>query len=492
MPKIENQEAIQKLAKQISDTIRANNEEYDALNDTKLRKMVEEQLKIMKPALDSQDEVIDPPAPISRKSSGFEDDGDDLDPDEKKDLRAGARNPMEGRKKMLMSSKQLRRYHNDSVVEKIVELQELNDDLYIIGKILAHQQGVPYAKAVRETQMYANIKDRIEKDESLKKALAAGTSSYGAEWIPTGFSNQMVEQMRLNQKVEALFPAINMPTNPYTWPIQSSKASVYKIPESTTDASTKIKTTNYQTGNFSFNAIKLGARLVFSEELNEDSIINVLDFTKMEFGQAFADGRETAIINGALTATQDAVTDTTDPRKAFDALRYWSLNSAGTAKYDFSNAVVDTTKLRAMRKLALKYGVNPANNAWIVSINGYIQMLNLNEVLSADKWPQGYTARFGELATFDGSPVIVSEHLADNLNASGVYDGSVTNRTSVLYVYRPGFWVGNRSMMTLKVVQDPETDQIIVVAKTRFDFEDPLDATLAANPMVINGYNVKT
>jgi len=501
---MKTEDLVKKLAHDIKAEIEKKNEQgKDPITDEKIERMVKAQLeemeKVKAEAATVIEDVNSEDPPVVRISGGFKTDEDaedaGIDADAYKSISRGKfKFTPKAQQKMLMDSKQLRRYHTDDVAQKVEEFQELNDDLYIVGKLMAKKYEIPYVEAVRETEMYHNMKTRLSKDTELAKALYTSGSSAGSEWIPTGFSNQLVELVRLELKVANLFNAISMPTNPYTVPIQGGKATGYLISENTADEGVKIRTSTPSTGNFTFNAIKLAGRIVFSDEVDEDSIINMMGFTKSELAVAIAEAQETSIVNGDTSAThQDSnVTDSQDARKAYPALRYMALNNAGTATYSFSNASINTTKLRAMRKLALKYGVVPTNNAWIVSVNGYIQMLNLSEVLTMDKWGGGYTARFGELAVFDGSPIIVSEYMWDNLNASGKYDGTTTDRTSILYVYRPGFWIGNRSGITVKVITDDETDQLKVVAKKRVDFEDPYDATLAANPQVLLGYNIST
>jgi len=50
-------------------------------------------------------------------------------------------------------------------------------------------------------------------------------------------------------------------------------------------------------------------------------------------------------------------------------------------------------------------------------------------VRTVDKYGQFATVLNGELGKIDGIPVIVSEKIRENLNASGVYDGTTTTKT---------------------------------------------------------------
>ena len=396
-------------------------------------------------------------------------------------------------KAMLAGDSELRRRYKQSTVDEIKEIQRANDDLHILGSILSLSHGVSYADAVRSTKSYRDLNSRIQRDPELRKALAVATSGSGAEWIPTGFSNQLVEELRLERKVVGIFDQFQMPTNPWTLPIQGSKAVAYYVDESTADESLNLPTTTPGTTNNTLTARKLAARVVFSEEVNEDSIISVMDFTRQELVDAFRDAEEKAVLNGDRTAThQDSnVTAANDAQKAFYGLRYYALNNAGTAKVSFSDAVPSTALLTSVRALMGKFGVNPSDLRWIFSVQGYLKALLIAEVVTADKMPNNFTTRTGTLEAFQGIPMIVSEHVYDNLNASGVYDGVTTDQTVVHLVNRKGFRVGMRGQLSVQAVPNPNTDQIILIGKERMAFDHTWDAALAAYPTSVIGYSVK-
>lgn len=423
-----------------------------------------------------------------RNSGGFKIE-EDFQPDTE-DMGKAQKPQDVARIKMAADRKTLLRYHTPEVASKIEDFQRLNDELYIVGTLLAKKQGQSYVKAVRSTQMYTNMCERLKSDAELRKALAAATAAAGAEWIPTGFSNQLVEVVRLQRKVVALFPQFNMPTNPWTSPVQLGKATGYYVPENTGDEGIKIPASTPATGSSTFTAKKLAARVVFSEEFNEDSVINVMDFVRGELGQAIAEAEEKAVLNGDITSTHmdSNVTSANDAQKAFYGLRKYALLNA-SANLTFGNAAPTTALMRSLRRKGGKYAVNPSNAAWVMSIQGYLQALSIAEVLTADKLPERFTVLNGVLGSFDGSPIAVSEFVYDNLNASGVYDGVTTDRTAIHYIYIPGFVVGNRTSITLKAVEDAETGQIKLIASRRLAFEEPLDAT--TEEMSLLGYNVK-
>jgi HK97 family phage major capsid protein len=280
-----------------------------------------------------------------------------------------------------------------------------------------------------------------------------------------------------------------MPTNPFKLPIDGADAVAYLTAESTSDTATKITASTPGTNNVTFDAVKLACRVLVSTELEEDSVVAILPLLRDKIVQALAEAQENATINGDTDGTHmdSDVTAATDVRKAWDGYRKLAL---GAAKVDCSTFSI--TNLRAIRTAMGKYGVNPSNLAWIAGISVFNKMLGLDEVMTVDKYGPGATILTGELAKLDGIPIIVSEFIREDLNASGVYDGVTTDTTVVPLVYRSGFLYGDRRSITLKVSQElyMETDQDVAIATQRLDFQPVLDA--ASEPVVGLGYNIST
>ena len=136
-----------------------------------------------------------------------------------------------------------------------------------------------------------------------------------------------------------------------------------------------------------------------------------------------------------------------------------------------------------------KYGVNPANLAIITGIKGYINLLNLKEVTTVDKYGAGATVLAGELAKVDGIPVIVSEWVREDLTAAGIY-GSGQTKTVLHFVYRDAYAVGVRreSSIQLLVEKYADSDQDALITRERVTFA-PIHP-IASNKTTYMGYNI--
>ncbi|RJP72848.1 MAG: phage major capsid protein [Candidatus Abyssobacteria bacterium SURF_17] len=356
------------------------------------------------------------------------------------------------------------------------ELQQKADDLYLVSKLLRRDP--------RTLKMWREFnRDASE----LRKALDTASPGEGLEWVPTGFSTELIRKVRLEQKVSALHARIFMPTNPFKLPVDGSGVIVYLAEESKTDTAPKILASTPGTGAVTFDAVKIGCRVFTSVELTEDGIIPVLPLLQEKIVRALADAQEDATINGDSSPSHmDAdISSPLDVRKAWKGYRKLAISSA---KVDCSE--FNVTTLRAIRSAMGRWGVNPSDLAWITGISVFNKMLGLPEVLTVDKYGSNATILTGELAKLDGIPVIVSEFVREDLNVDGVYDGITTTKTILPLVYRPGLLYGDRRTIKLRVSHElyMETEQIVAIAMQRLDFR-PLEDT-SSRPIVGLGINI--
>jgi len=363
------------------------------------------------------------------------------------------------------------RYLNDQ--EK--ELRDFADDIYIMAQVLETDP--------RNLKMWQRFQDS---SSALKKAMDTATAGEGSEWVPTTLSTNLIERYRLIARVPALFDEFPMPANPWTLPTSLADMTFYYMPESTSDEPTKTPSTKLTTGDLTMTAKKFRARSIWSEELNEESIIAVLPRIKENIARSAARAVEDAIINADTTAThQDSdVTNSKDHRKVWKGLRKNAIEQSYSA--DLSTFDKDTTlaRITAMGK----YGINVDDLAWIASTVSYNKLRGLAELRTVDKYGPNATILTGEVGKLYGIPVIVSEKLRNDMNNSGVYDGSTTDKTGILLVNTRMFALGNRGDWRLTVKFDDDVDQYIMNVRFKKAFI-PLD-DVSSEHIVEYGYKI--
>ena len=277
-----------------------------------------------------------------------------------------------------------------------------------------------------------------------------------------------------------------MPTNPFKLPVVASDATAYLVGESTADGTgDKITASTPGSRNLSLTAKKLGARVLYSEEMTEDSIVATSSFVLDNLAIAIASGLETAIINGALSTPHidSDVTSASDARKSFKGLRASVLSGARQDLNTFT-----TANLRSLRFKMGKYGIDPSKLVWITGPKGMKALMGLAEVITVDKYGALATVLSGEMGKFDGIPIIVSDAVREDLSVTGSYDGTTATKSVILCVYTPTFVIGDKRRVTVKTWEDIERDQTVVVSTVRNAFGSLQDET--AEKVVALGHNV--
>lgn len=342
------------------------------------------------------------------------------------------------------------------------------------------EDGVANIKNIFDTK-YAKETDLANRLKAFGSTVAGG----GDEWVPTAISSTYIDEYLLALEVAGKFREISMPTNPYELPIAKDNPKARKIAEGSA-----ITGAQFSTDKLTFSAIKSAEYFEIPEELNEDSAPAFLDYAKTSVVEAQYKAMEAAIINGATGVHIDSDTAALGAdvaEKFWNGLRKLAIVNSATTNF---GSGVTATKLDEMRKTMGKFGVNVKELAWLVSPNAWNQMLGLTEVSTVDKFGSMATVLSGALAAFRGIPIIISEHMRDDLNASGVYDGITTDNTGVLLFNHRRFYIGRRRPIKVKIGMDANIayDRWLMASYQRLDFKGMVQS--ATEKSVVYGINV--
>ncbi len=332
-----------------------------------------------------------------------------------------------------------------------------------------------------EDQMWQGMKS-----EGVKALTREGTGT-GAEFIPRSLSSELYRRLYLESMLAQQFlgSEVEMPTDSYDFPLQTTDPTFYL----NTTENTESDASEVGSANFTLTSKKLMAKVKMSYELDEDSIIPILPLVQERLGKSGARVLEDLLINGDTTSSHmdSDVTAANSALKAWKGLRKLAL--AGNIKSDLTSGGLSRANLLAMIKLMGKYGVNTNELLWITGVKGWNALLNLDEVALAYARGQAgtYTQGGPPPAPWGGS-IIVSEKVRENLNASGVYDGSTVTKGSILAVSKTGFVMGSRRQFTVETTRNIESQTNVIVASFRKAFS-PVETPSTTISTVSIGYN---
>lgn len=366
----------------------------------------------------------------------------------------------------------------------IRSFQRLVSDMALFG-LLVDKKAKSSGDGFQAARSHRAFKDRWA---NALRAMDVDTSAEGTEWVPTGIGALLHEKVRAAGKVAPLFSRVDIPTNPWKWPVEGADATAYRVAEPTSDTATKVTASTAGTAAATFDAEIFGGRVLFSRSLEADSAIAILPYVQRKLVLAFMNAEEQAVLDGDSDGTHqdtDVGSSTTDARTAWDGLRKKALAQTVATATSISAANLGT-----VRKAMGKWGVNPTDLAFIIGVSNLHGLLADTNLLTVDKMGPNATILNGQIGAVHGVPVIVSEHVRENLNASGVYDAITTTKTYMLCVNRNEWAFGQRMALDVEVDDSiyRETFQRVLVGFMREDFQNIGDA--ATNEDTAIAYNV--
>lgn len=369
------------------------------------------------------------------------------------------------------------------------EVQQLKMDVWMLGHVLQRQpKNLDPDKIIRAYKIHEG---RDFKMASVRKALDTTDAS---AIVPTELQRQMLTYVENASVILDNFRVVNMPSNPWESPYQSSSATGYGVGESTDDTASAVKASDPGVSKITFTANKIGARALWSRELDEDSAIAILPLVREDFIRVTRDCWERAFIFGDETETNQNINNYgTTPTTAAGQRDYWLqtdgmvhhclINNTGQASD--VNAAITGKKFLTVRKLLSKYGDKAQDLFALMNRDLMYDVMGLDEFKTIDKFGPKATVLTGEIGKIYGTPSGISDGLPST-DANGRIDDDSSNNTkkSLVVASRIGVIIGRRNEMRLMVDTINKTDQYEGVVFSRYDIQYPRTQALAY------GYNI--
>jgi HK97 family phage prohead protease/HK97 family phage major capsid protein len=259
-------------------------------------------------------------------------------------------------------------------------------------------------------------------------------------------STNMENEVRRRLVVAPNLRAITMATNVMTIPV-NPEAGV-----ATWMANTAFGTTSsagaeatHALKEITLNAYKVATNEYVAYEEEEDALLAIMPVIRDAMVRRVARAVDRAMLRGAGSGS--------DPVKGlatYDAVSAVTLDISDAAK-------MTVAKLQAMRRDLGAWGLDPAELVYIVSTEGYYDLLEDTNFLTVDKVGQQATLLTGQIGAVGNTPVIVSAEFADKA-ADAV--GAIC--------FAPGnFLAGNQRGLRVDTQDLVETQRRVMVASLR-------------------------
>lgn len=336
---------------------------------------------------------------------------------------------------------------------------------------------------------HAFQKAGVQKSDELNYSTQA---SYGDEWVTVAYSNTLWNSIRNEPKVLGKIPQVEIPqgTESLKFMLESGDPTFYKVAQATgTNATTgvpdaTITASKLGTDNQDLSVAKLGARTIFTGELEEDSIIPFMSELRMQMQKRGGEILEHVIIDGdtatAGTTNINDIAGTPAGTEAFmvaNGLRKLALvtNTANSRSAGGSLTSADFLETAKLLGTAGKHALDKSKVGFIIDANTHWAALQLEDVKTKDVSVRP-TIEAGELTSIWGYDVYTSPfmHLAQTsllANSAGKIDLDTAgnNAYGAILAVRYDQWrFGWKRRMTLETVRDADSDSYRLVAMMRF------------------------
>lgn len=391
----------------------------------------------------------------------------------------------------------------------ILRVQKAADDAYAVDAMLRAQMDPNELAAynarggIKSTKTWRRYEQIASNFTKAAGDLIDRTTEV-ANWIPTQYSANLYERVKIGLPLLNLFQEIAMSAGTMELPLDMNDHEAGRMAEMTSNATanpyadTVFQNSGAIATKATLTAEKLRSRYWLSMDASEDAIIAILPLLGSKHSRNIGEAIEDAIVNGHTAGLDTAGTHfgkanppvDPDARRCWDGLRKIALAYVPTPsnRADMGNVKPTVVAIRGIRAAMGEYGLDPAQLAYLFGLFGFVKLLDDTNVMTVEKFGSLATISTGTMAMVDGISVMVSRRIPQNANATGIIDNVTTNRTLALAVNKNAFVLGNRRRITLGQTQHGSSDSVELFAFWRGDFQPIIPTATIAGCGVL--YNV--
>ena len=322
-----------------------------------------------------------------------------------------------------------------------------------------------------------NFTDVVERVKSALAGVAAGT---GGSMLPTETADEIIEIVYERNFMRSLFPALPMSRQTVEVPSLTGSIAFHEQALSSTESGTAVGESRHSTSKVTMTLKTMIANIPVGNYLIAYGVEGLLSVirddiaARLAFNEAnlFLNGDTVTAnsyadnINGAYHASNNPTgvdADDNDYLLMFDGLR----KSAG--KTVTVGGAFGLDDLRSAISQLGVYAENRDDLSLIVSRNLEVQLLGLTELQTVDKYGPAATILSGEVGRLYGIRVFATSAMANNMNASGVYDGTTTDKTVAVLVHNRSPMIGNPTIadrrFSIDFHDEPTKDRFVLIPR---------------------------
>ena len=349
-----------------------------------------------------------------------------------------------------------------------------------------------------DMKLYSHLQKAPSFMKNAVNKIFADNAGVGSEWIPDEFRTELYQTFQVPRGLRALLPSVQMERETLLIPKLSRGGRPF-IKGVATDDLAKYQASTIETAQKTVRAKGLATLMNIDDAAGEDSAFAIIPALSRQIAQDLEDAFEDCMINGDTAAShQDDIANwnvrerwgasglggSSDHRRLFLGMRAAAKDKGSDV--DIGGTAMSFAEFMSVNSQLGELAVG--NKVCVVSPEALVaNFLQLQQVVTLEKFGPQATILTGELARLAGIPIVLSRFMSADMNASGLYDNVTKDKTGFLIFNTDSWYQYVRRQITIESDKDITSGVIQLVSTMRAVMDSP-DADALKN--VAFGFNL--
>lgn len=317
------------------------------------------------------------------------------------------------------------------------------------------------------------------------EAMSTGQAGFGQEFVQeVVLSSELIERLNVDGSLLEGATIKLMNSKTLEAPVRGKKRRMFSTVENDsapTGGAVAGENTKARTASVSLEAKTLIVTIYYSDDLLEDSVIDIAEFVMGEITASYETSVHEILINGDVSTTANTninaidggVADLENGAKTetllFDGGRKLAFEKSATVDAGGNLAVEN---IRAGRALMGVKGLDPTKLRLVPSLASYYELMSLSPVETIEKFGDAATIKNGVLVAIDGIKIVHREEMRKALANGKISKTAASNvKGSMLITHQPSVVFGIRRGLTTETSRYAEEQITGVTGKARVALE---------------------
>jgi len=321
-------------------------------------------------------------------------------------------------------------------------------------------------------------------ETNANEAMSTGQVGFGKEFVDQEILVAMlIERFGDENSILSMIPSSNikrMNGKKETLPARGKKIRmVWGIENADIPAVVTAQLKKAKTTSLSIEAKKLILTVPYTDELLEDSVIEMGWYVISEISSAFDTSMHQVIINGDTTTGNlvniNIIDGNTTALPDGNVTDFIVINNGARKTAIINGSTVNAgafelSDIRSARSKMWIKGLNPMNLVLVVSSSVYFKLLGLSQAETIEKFGWQATVVNGVITAIDGMRVLHREELGDATATGEVSANPALNTTGqAVIIHLPSLWIGIRRNFSTEAERNVKEQQTEVTGSARVD-----------------------